>query len=127
LTCTLLCRLTSTTCYNNKSVQETFTFFINLYAFLLFPCFFLLHLDISCKTVACSKNYTLQSLKTSFGLKIFILYKTLSFGINIFSYLIGSFQNFLEEVLTHNFSGRPKEVGLKLFLICTLEMVVGLL
>ena len=75
--------------------------------------------------MACSKNYTLQPLKTSFGIKIFILYKTLSFGINIFSYLIGSFQNFLEEVLTHNFLGRPKEVGLKLFLICTLEMVVG--
>jgi len=54
------------------------------------------------------------------------LYKTLSFGINICSYLIGSFQNFLEEILTHNFLGRSIEVGFKLFLICTLEMVVGL-
>jgi len=52
-------------------------------------------------------------------------YKTLSFGINICSFLIGSFQNSLEEILTHNFLGRPIEVGLKLFLICTLEMVVG--
>ena len=39
------------------------------------------------------------------------------------SYLIGSFQNFLEEILTHNFLGI--EVGFKLFFICTLEMVVG--
>jgi len=31
----------------------------------------------------------------------------------------------LAEILTHNFLGRPIEVGLKLFLICTLEMVVG--
>ena len=45
--------------------------------------------------------------------------------MNICSYLIGSFQNFLEESSTHNFFGRPIEVGLKLFLICTLEMVVG--
>ena len=73
------------------------------------------------------KKLNIPSLKTSFGIKIFILYKTLSFGINICSYLIGSFQNFLEEILTHNFLGRPIEVGLKLFLICTLEMVVGLL
>ena len=63
--------------------------------------------------------------KNIIGIKIFILYKTLSFGINICSYLIGSFQNFLEEILTHNFLGRPVEVGLNLFLICTLEMVVG--
>jgi len=55
------------------------------------------------------------------------LYKTLSFGINICSYLIGSCQNFLEEILTHNFLGRPIEVGLKLLLTCTLEMVVGAL
>jgi len=53
------------------------------------------------------------------------LYKTLSFGVNICSYLIGSFQKFLEEILTHIFFGRPIEVGLKLFLIWTLEMVVG--
>jgi len=31
------CRLTSTTCYSNKSVQETFTFFVRLYSFFLFP------------------------------------------------------------------------------------------
>jgi len=37
--------------------------------------------------------------------------------------LIGSSQNFFEEILTHNFLGI--EVGLKLFFICTLEMVVG--
>jgi len=35
---------------------------------------------------------------------------------------MGSFQNFLEEILTHNFLGI--EVGLKLFFVCTLEMVV---
>jgi len=46
----------------------------------------------------------------------------LSFGLNICSYLIGSFQNFLEEISTHNFLGI--EVGLKLFFIFTLEMVV---
>ena len=32
-----------------------------------------------------------------------ILYKTLPFGISICSYLTRSFQNFLEEILTHNF------------------------
>jgi len=37
--------------------------------------------------------------------------------------LIGSFENSLQEVLTHNFLGI--EVGLKLFFICSLEMVVG--
>ena len=66
--------------------------------------------------MACSKNQTFQSLKTSFGIKIFILYKALSFGINICSYLIGSFQNFLEEILTHNFLGRSIEVGFEAFL-----------
>jgi len=54
--------------------------------------------------------------------KIIIWYKKLSFGINICSCLIGSFQNFLEEILTHNVLGI--EVRLKLFFICTLEMVV---
>jgi len=29
--------------------------------------------------------------------------KQLSFGVNICSYLIGYFQNFLEEILTQNF------------------------
>ena len=38
------------------------------------------------------------------------------------SYLIKSFQNFLEEILTHNILS--KEVGLKFF-IWTLEMVVA--
>ena len=59
--------------------------------------------------------------------KIIICYKKLSFGISrpICFYLIGSFQNFLEEILTHNFLGVG--VGLKLFFICLLEMVVGLL
>ena len=37
--------------------------------------------------------------------------------------MIGSFQNFLEEVSNHNFL--HIEVCLKLFFICTLEMVVG--
>ena len=37
--------------------------------------------------------------------------------------MIGSFQNFLEEILTHNFSGI--EVCLKLFFICTLEKDCG--
>ena len=37
--------------------------------------------------------------------------------------LIDFFQNFLEEILTHNFLGI--EVGLTLFFICTFEMVVG--
>jgi len=39
------------------------------------------------------------------SLKIIIWYKKLSFGISrpICSYLIASFQNFLEEILTHNF------------------------
>ena len=48
--------------------------------------------------------------------------RTCFVGINISSYLIESFQNFLEEILTHNFLGI--EVGLKLFFICKLEMVV---
>jgi len=51
------------------------------------------------------------------------MYKKLSFDIEVCSYLIGSFQNFLEEILTHNVLGR--EVGLKLFFICTLQTVVG--
>jgi len=42
---------------------------------------------------------------------------------NICSYLIGSFQNFLEETLTHNFLGT--EVGSKLFFICSLEKMMG--
>jgi len=41
----------------------------------------------------------------------------------ICSYLIGSFQNFLEEILSRNFLGI--EVVLKLFFICSLKMVVG--
>jgi len=40
-------------------------------------------------------------------------------GINICSYLIRSFLNFLEKNLTYNFLGR--EVGLKLFFICNNE------
>jgi len=36
-----------------------------------------------------------------------------------------SFHNFLKEILTHNFLG--KEVGLKLFFLCSLEMLVGAL
>jgi len=47
----------------------------------------------------------------------------LSLDVNICFYLIGSFQNFLEEILTHHALGI--DVGLKLFFICTLEMVVG--
>jgi len=62
-------------------------------------------------------------------LKIIICYKKsskkLSLGIDICSYyLIGSFQNFLKEILTHNFL--VIEIGLNIFFICTLEMVVGL-
>ena len=124
--CTLLCRLTSITC-NNKSVQETFTFFISLYAFLLFSSFccstwilsvqlWHFHKIINKINIPISKNH-------HFVEKIIIMYKKLSFDINISSYLIGSFQNFLEEILTHNFFGI--EVGLKLSFICTLEMVVG--
>jgi len=37
--------------------------------------------------------------------------------------MIGVFQNFLEEILTHNFL--RIEVGFKVFFICSLEMVVG--
>ena len=37
------------------------------------------------------------------SLNIIIWYKKLSFGITIRSYLIRSFQNFLEEMLTHKF------------------------
>jgi len=57
--------------------------------------------------------------------KIIIWYKKLSFGTSrpICSYFVGSFQNFLEEILNHNFLG--VEVGLKLFFICSLEVVVG--
>ena len=124
--CSLLCRLTSTTC-NNKSVQETFTFFINLYAFLLFSSFccstwilsvqlWHFHKIIDKLNIPISKNHHLAE-------KIIIWYKKLLFGINISSSLIGSFLNFLEEILTHNFLGI--EGGLKLFFICTLEMVVG--
>jgi len=58
-----------------------------------------------------------------FVYKIIIWYKKLSFGTNICSHLIGSFQNCLEEILTHNFL--DIDVGLKLFFICTLELVVG--
>jgi len=52
-------------------------------------------------------------------------YKKLSFGISrpIWSYLIGSFENFLEEILIRNFLGI--EVVLKLCFISSLEMVVG--
>jgi len=57
--------------------------------------------------------------------KIIICNGKLLFGINIFSYLIGSFHNFLEKILTHNFYFLGIEVGLKFFFICTLEMVVG--
>ena len=37
--------------------------------------------------------------------------------------MIGYFQNVLEEILTHNFSGI--DVGLKIFFICLLKMAVG--
>jgi len=47
-TWTLLCRLTSTTCYNNRSVQEAFTFSSIFMLYYFFIVFFLLHLDISC-------------------------------------------------------------------------------
>jgi len=66
-----------------------------------------------------SKTNAYISKKSSFGTKIIIWYKKLSFGTNICSYLIGSFQNFLEGILTHNFLGI--EVGLKLFFVCSLE------
>jgi len=57
--------------------------------------------------------------------KTLIWYKKLSFGISrpICSFLIGLFQNFLEEILTYNFLGI--HIGLKLFFVCSLEMVVG--
>ena len=42
--------------------------------------------------------------------------------MNICSYLIGSFQNFLEEILIHNFLGI--EISLKRSFVCTLGMVV---
>jgi len=59
------------------------------------------------------------------SLKIIIWYQQLSFGKSrpICSYMIGSVQNFLEEILDHNIL--RIEVGLKLFLTCSLEMVVG--
>jgi len=44
------------------------------------------------------------------------------FGMNICSYLIGSFQKFLEEISTHSFL--DTEVDFKFFFICALEMVV---
>jgi len=51
-----------------------------------------------------SINQTLQSLKIIIWYnKIIIWYKKLSFDINICSHLIGPFQNFLEEIFTHNF------------------------
>jgi len=80
-------------------------------AFILSSFFLLLHLDIFCLPVAFSKNYhqILQPLRIiiwhkilTFGLNI-ICYKMLWFGINICYYLIGSFQKFLEDILTHNF------------------------
>ena len=51
------------------------------------------------------------------SLKIIIWYKKLSFGISrlICSYLIGSFQNFLEEILTRNFLGIEVVLKLSLF------------
>jgi len=52
-----------------------------------------------------------------------IWHKKLSSGVSICSYLIGSFRNILEEILTHNLFGI--EVGLELLFIYSLEMVVG--
>jgi len=52
-----------------------------------------------------------------------ICYKKSSFGIHFFSYSVGYFENFLEETLIHFCSNT--EVGLKLFFVCTLEIVVG--
>ena len=53
-------------------------------------------------------------------------WKKLSFGVYVCSYLIETFQNFLQQILTHSlFKGI--EVGLKLFLIYTSEMLVGAL
>ena len=76
-----------------------------------------------CSSVAFSWNY-INISNTSISKNYHLVLK-LSFGISrsICSYLVGSFQNVLEEILTHNFLGI--EVGLKLFFICSLEMVVG--
>jgi len=65
------------------------------------------HKIINIPNTSISKNHHLVS-------EIIICYKKLSFGINISSYLIRCFQNFLEEILTHNFLGI--EVALKLSL-----------
>ena len=95
------------------------------YSFFLFLSFaaplgyFLLKCDIFIK-LSINQIGLLQSLKIIIWHKKLSWYKNLSFGINTCSYLIGlfrvfftcsyliglfklSFQNFLEEVLTHNF------------------------
>jgi len=90
------------------------------YFFLDFLCSTFL---LNCGIFKKFSNQTLQSLKiiiwnkkSSFGIS------KLLFGINFCSYLIEPYQNFSEEILTNNVLGI--EVGLKLFLILTLEMVV---
>jgi len=85
--------------------------------------YFLLNCGIFIK-LSINQIGLLQSLKIMMWHIKLSWYKKLSFGINICSYLLGSFQNFLEEVLTHNFL--VVEVGWKIFFICTLEMVVRL-
>jgi len=78
------------------------------YSFFLFPSFaapfgyFLFNCGIFIK-LSISQIGLLQSLKIIICYKKLSWYKKLSFGINICSYLIGSFQNFLKEILTHNF------------------------
>ena len=74
--------------------------FLSALSFLTFSFFLLLHLNTSFN---CGIFIKLSINQIPQSLKIIIWYKKLSFGITIRSYLIRSFQNFLEEILTRNF------------------------
>jgi len=81
---------------------------LGYYSFFLFLSFaapvgyFLLNCGIFIK-LSLNQIGLLQSLKIIIWHKKLSWHKKLHFGINICSYLIGSFQNFLEGVLTHTF------------------------
>ena len=70
--------------------------FAALFGYFLLNCGIFIKLSIN-------QIGLLQDLKIIIRHKKLSWYKKLSFGINIRFYLIGSFQNFLVKVLTHNF------------------------
>jgi len=85
----------------HKSSLSYYSFF--LYSSFAAPLgYFLFNCGIFIK-LSINQIGLLQSPKIIIWYEKLSWYKKVSFGINICSYLIRSFQNFLEEVLTHSF------------------------